>query len=365
MVGLKFFCCLERNIMGLLDETISGIAPQNTEVRKQAKDRLDKLAIPHWSLGKLQDLALQLAGITGSMHPEVKKRVVVTCAGDHGVVAEGVSAFPKEVSIEMVKNFLNSGGSVNALAAASATDVLIADFGVDADFSQLGERLIDKKVRRGTRNFYREPAMTREEAVQAVEGGIEIVRDNAEKYDVFATGDMGIGNTTPSSAICSVFTGGSAQEVTGRGTGIADAALSRKIEVIDAAVKLHNPDPSDGIDILSKVGGYEIGGIAGIILGAAAQGKPVVVDGFISTAGALIAATLAPLSKEYMISAHKSVEIGHIRMLELLGLDPMLDLNFRLGEGTGSVVCMNLLDAAVAVLSNIMTFEEAAVSPQL
>ena len=253
--------------MALLEETVESIVSQNSTVREQAKDRLDKLAIPHWSLGKLQDLALQLAGITGSMHPEVKKRVVVTCAGDHGVVAEGVSAFPQAVSIEMVKNFLNSGASVNALAAVSGTDVLIADFGVDADFSQLGDRLIDKKVRRGTSNFYLEAAMTREEAVQAIEGGIEIVRDNAEAYDVFATGDMGIGNTTPSSAICSVLTGLSVAEVTGRGTGIADSALSRKIEVIDGAIRRHKPDKADGLDILSKVGALRLEALPGLSSG--------------------------------------------------------------------------------------------------
>ncbi len=352
-------------MMGVLEETVSLIAPQNIQMRQKAKLRLDQLAIPHWSLGKLQDLALNLAGMTSSMQPPVERRVVITCAGDHGIVDEGVSAFPKSVTIEMVKNFINKGASINALAAVSNTDVLVADFGVDAELSTLGGKLINKKVGRGTRNFYREPAMTRSEAIRAIEGGIEIVMDNISKYDVFATGDMGIGNTTPSSAICSVFTGMSAQEVTGRGTGIDDPALSNKIRIIDEAITLRSPDKSDGVDVLSKVGGFEIGGIAGIILGAAAYKKPVVVDGFISTAGAMIAASIAPDSKEYMISAHKSVELGHIRMLEHLKLEPMLDLDFRLGEGTGSAVCMNLLDSAVAVLSNIMTFDEASVSPNI
>ncbi len=349
--------------MGLLEETLLRIKPQNQEIKAQAKQRLDQLAIPHWSLGKLQDLALDLAGMTGSMQPPVKRRVVVTCAGDHGIVEEGVSAFPKEVTIEMVKNFINRGASINALCEVSGTDVLIADFGVAADLSALQGRLLDKKVGPGTKNFYKEPAMTRDEAVRAIEGGIEIVRDHAQKYDVFATGDMGIGNTTPSSAICAVLTGLSADEVTGRGTGLDDPALSRKTRVIQEAVTRRNPDKTDAVDVLAKVGGYEIGGIAGVILGAAAYGKPVVVDGFISTAGAMIAATLSPVTKEYMISAHKSVELGHQVMLEYLGLDPLLDLDFRLGEGTGSAVCMHLLDSAVAVLNNIMTFEEAAVSP--
>lgn len=351
--------------MGVLEETVSLIEPQNIQMREEAQTRLDQLAIPHWSLGKLQDLALNLAGMTSSMQPPVERRVVITCAGDHGIVAEGVSAFPKTVTIEMVKNFINKGASINALAAASNTDVLIADFGVDADLSALGGKLINKKVGRGTRNFYREPAMTRVEAMRAIEGGIEIVKDNIAEYDVFATGDMGIGNTTPSSAICSVMTGLSVQDVTGRGTGIDDPALSNKIRIIDEAITLRSPDKSDGIDVLSKVGGFEIGGIAGVILGAAAYKKPVVVDGFISTAGAMIAAAIAPDSKEYMISAHKSAELGHIRMLEHLRLDPVLDLDLRLGEGTGSAVCMNLLDSAVAVLANIMTFEEASVSPNI
>ncbi len=351
--------------MGLLEETINKISPQNEAVRTCAKDRLDQLAIPHWSLGKLQDLALNLAGITSEMKPPVGRRVVVTCAGDHGVVAEGVSAFPKEVSIEMVKNFVNKGASINALAAVSNTDVLVADFGVDADFSAISDKMIDKKVGFGTKNFAVEPAMSREEAVRAIEGGIEIVMDNADLYDVFATGDMGIGNTTPSSAICSVLTGLSVEEVTGRGTGIDNEALIKKAEVIQRAIDLHKPDMSDGLDVLAKVGGFEIGGIAGIIIGAAACKKPVVIDGFISTAGALIAATLVPACKEYMISAHKSVEIGHIKMLEHLGLDPLLDLDFRLGEGTGAAVCMNLLDSAVAVLTDIMTFDEAAVTPSI
>ncbi len=351
--------------MGLLEETVVQLQPQDETKRKEAKERLDKLAIPHWSLGKLQDLALNLAGMRGSMTPAVARRVVITCAGDHGIVAEGVSAFPKEVTIEMVKNFLRRGASINALSKVSGTEVLVADFGVDADLSDLGEGLIAKKVARGTKNFYVEPAMSREEAVRAIEGGIEIVQDNLDKYDVFATGDMGIGNTTPSSAICAALTGLPALEVTGRGTGIGDPALLKKAKVIDEALARRHPDTSDGLDVLAKVGGFEIGGIAGIILGAAAARRPVVVDGFISTAGAMIAATLNPLAKEYMISAHKSVEPGHIQMLKYLGLDPLLDLNFRLGEGTGSAVCMGLLDAAVAVLTDIMTFEEAAVSTRI
>ena len=347
--------------MGLLADTIDKVRGYDMQSWDTAKNRLDNLAIPHWSLGRLQDLALQLAAITGSQHPAVGRRVVVTCAGDHGIVEEGVSAFPKEVTVEMVHNFLRGGASINALSKASGTDVLIADFGVDHDFGGV-EGLIDKKVVRSTKNFLCEAAMTREQAVRAIEGGIEIVQDNFERYDVFATGDMGIGNTTPSTAICSVICEVCPCEVTGRGTGIDDRALNKKSRVISEAIELHKPDKNDAVDVLAKVGGLEIGGIAGVILGAAAKRRPVVVDGFISTAGALIASTLAPETRKYMISAHNSVEPGHRKMLDYLGLEPLLGLNMRLGEGTGGAVAMPLLDAAAAVLADIMTFSEAVVS---
>ncbi|BHH83149.1 nicotinate-nucleotide--dimethylbenzimidazole phosphoribosyltransferase [Desulforhopalus sp. 52FAK] len=351
--------------MGLLERTIKDIFPQDSSARDLAKDRLDNLAIPHWALGDLMDLAIELAGMTRSVNPVVAKKTVVTMAADHGVVAEGVSKFPSEVTPQMVYNFVNGGAGINALARQAGADVIVVDMGVNADLKDLAEagKIINKKVGLGTDNIAVGPAMSRAMAVRALESGIDIANDLAKTTDLFGTGDMGIGNTTPSAAIAAVCTKKSVEELTGRGTGLDDEQLSHKIEVIKRAIEVNSISASDGVDILAKVGGFEIGGIAGLILGAAANQKPIIIDGFISTAGALIASTIEPFVKDYLIFAHRSVEPGHKAMQEHLGCKkPLLDLNFRLGEGTGAAVAMNLVEGAVAILTEVATFEEAAVA---
>lgn len=348
----------------LLKRTLADIAPIDSGARLKARERLDQLAIPHWSLGRLMDLALDLAAITGSTHPDVRRKSIAVMAGDHGIVETGVSKFPQAVTVEMVRNFVKEGASINALARQVGAKVTVVDAGVAGDLSELtaGGKIVNKRVAPGTANFAKGPAMTREQAIRSIEAGIEVAEALAEETDLFGTGDMGIGNTSPSSAIISVICGRSVADVTGRGTGLDDDALAGKIAILEQALKLNNPDPQDGLDVLAKVGGFEIGAIAGLILGAAAQKKPVMIDGIISTAGALIAYSLSPSCKDYMVAGHRSVEQGHKVALDFLGKTPLLDLELRLGEGTGGAVAMNLVDTAVAVLTEIATFEEAAVS---
>ena len=350
--------------MSLLERTIKDIYPQDSDYRNRAKERLDQLALPHWSLGDLMDLSMDLAGITRSINPPVARKAIVTMAGDHGVVAEGVSKFPQEVTPQMVYNFVNGGAGINALAKQAGAEVIVVDMGVAADLNDLADqgKIINKKVGLGTDNIALGPAMSHAMATRAVESGIDIAMDLGNRIDVFGTGDMGIGNTTPSTAIAAVMTGKPIEELTGRGTGLDDEQLAHKQEVIKKILACNTPDPKNGLDILAKVGGFEIGGIAGLIIGAAAQKKPVVVDGFISSAGALIAVALEPFVRDYIVCAHRSMEPGHRAMQEKLGCTPLLDLNMRLGEGTGAALAMNLVEAAVAVLTEVATFEEAAVA---
>ncbi len=352
--------------MGLtLQEVITGIKPVSQEWRLKARNHLNNLAIPRGSLGELLNLAEQLAAIKESLKPQVKRKTVVTMAGDHGVVAEGVSAFPQEVTPQMVANFVAGGAAINVLAEVAGARVMVVDMGTAADLSNLVEegKILSYKVGYGTGNIAQGPAMTREQAIQALEAGISIVGDLVrDGVDLLATGDMGIGNTTPSSAILAVFSGRSVHEVTGRGTGISDDAMENKIRVIQRALDVNRPNPQDSLDVLAKVGGFEIGGIAGVILGAAYYRVPVVVDGFISSAGALIAKGLAPDSVEYMIAAHQSMEYGHQFMLEELGIKPFLNLNLRLGEGTGAALAMNIVEASAQIIGKMLTFEDAGVS---
>ena len=348
-----------------LQETINGIKPVSLEWRVKARDYLNQLAIPQGSLGELLVLAEQLAAIKETLKPSVHKKAVVTMAGDHGVVEEGVSAFPQEVTPQMVSNFVRGGAAINVLAAVAGAQVLVVDMGVAADLEKLvrEKKILSYKIGCGTSNMAKGPAMTRAQAVQTMQSGIEIVgnlvRDGVE---LLATGDMGIGNTTSSSAILSVLSGLPVRDVTGRGTGISDTALENKIRVIEKAIALNEPDAKDPLDVLAKVGGFEIGGIAGLILGAAYHKVPILVDGFISTAGALVAKALAPNSVEYMIAAHRSLEYGHSLMLEELGLNPLLNLNLRLGEGTGAALAMNIIEAAAQVICKMLTFEAAGVT---
>ncbi len=351
--------------MGLLEETIKKIYPQDTESREQAKTRLDQLTMPHWALGDLMDLAIDLAGMTRTVKPPVAKKAVITMAGDHGVVAEGVSKYPAEVTQQMVLNFVGGGAGINAIADQAGADVHIVDMGVNGDLSELASagKIIDKKIGFGTNNICTGPAMSIAQAKKSIEAGIDIVEELKNSIDLFATGDMGIGNTTPSTAIAAVLTGVEVEKLTGRGTGLDDEQLKHKSAIVAKCLEVNKPDAKNGIDILSKVGGFEIGGIAGVILGAAANRKPILVDGFISTAGALIAYTIEPFVRDYIICSHRSMEPGHKYMQEKLGCaKPLLDLNMRLGEGTGAALCMNLVEAAVGVLTKVATFEEAAVA---
>ncbi len=345
-----------------LQETLKGISPLDKKYFELAKRRLDNLTKPPGSLGRLEEIAQRLAAIKENAMPELGRKVIFTLAGDHGVCEEGVSAYPKEVTAQMVFNFLRGGAAINVLGRHAGADVVVVDAGVDYDFGDV-PGLVNGKVVPGTMNMCKGPAMTREEAVASVELGIRLVHDHAKKgYGLIGTGDMGIGNTTPSSAIAAVITGTPVATVTGRGTGITDSALDEKIKTIEKAIDVNRPDPDDALDVLSKVGGAEIGGIAGVCLGAAAMRVPVVVDGFISTAGALISYTLEPKSAEYMFSAHRSQEPGQRAMLEHMGLAPILDLDMRLGEGTGSAIAMLVIEAALKIYREMATFGEAGVT---
>lgn len=349
----------------MLQKTINAITPLDEEAMAAARDRQAQLTKPAGSLGRLETLSIQIAGIAGRLDPPLAERVVIVAAGDHGVTAEGVSAYPSAVTPQMVLNFLNGGAAINVLARQAGARVVVLDAGVAADLPAHPD-LISAKIAPGTNNFAHGPAMTREQAAQAIETGITALVDEHKKgLHLVGTGDMGIGNTTPSSAICAVFTRTDVANITGRGTGIDDATLEHKIKIIERALTVNTPDPSDPLDVLAKVGGFEIGAIAGVILGAAAHRMPVLVDGFISTAGALIAAALAPLSRHYMIAAHRSVEPGHQIMQSFLNLQPIFHLDLRLGEGTGSALAMPVVAAATATLNEMATFAEASVSGKL
>ena len=351
--------------MSLLAQTISAIEPQSQEFRKLAEEHILSLTMPRWALGRVLDLAVDLAGMTRSLRPLVKQKNIVLLAGDHGVLAEGVSDQPKEVTLQMVHNFVRRGAGINVLAANAGASVTVVDMGVNGSLQDLVDsgKIISKKIAWGTNNFTQGPAMTREQAIAAVEAGIEVARQLSPATELFGTGEMGIGNTTPSSAIIAVMTGTSdISSVVDRGAGLSVAKLPLKVDAIRRGIARNQPDPADGLDVLHKIGGFEIGGIAGLILGAAALKKPVVVDGFISTAGALIAHSLCPTSADYMIAAHGSMERGHQPMLDLLNKIPLLDLNMRLGEGTGAALAMNIVDAAVAVLTEMSTFSSAGVT---
>jgi nicotinate-nucleotide--dimethylbenzimidazole phosphoribosyltransferase len=348
--------------MEKIAETIRKIRKINHELVNEAQARLDRLTKPQGSLGRLEGLAKRVVGITGQARPRIQEKAIVTMAADHGVVAEGVSAYPQAVTPQMVYNFLRGGAAINVLARHVGARVVVVDMGVAQELEP-HPQLVNKKIKYGTNNIARGPAMHREEAVRAIEAGIEVVEQEAQKgLSMVGTGDMGIGNTTASSAITAVFTGASAQQVTGRGTGIDDAVLRNKIHVVERALQINKPDPHDPINVLAKVGGLEIGGLVGVILAGAAHGIPVVIDGFISGAAALIACAIEPEVREYIIAAHCSAEPGHRIALQHMGCEPLLDLGMRLGEGTGAALGMSLVEAAMRILNDMATFKDAGVS---
>ncbi len=345
-----------------LNETIQAIEPVDPTWIQRGRTRLDRLTKPVGSLGRLEELAARYVAMTGEERPKVPRAAVFTFAADHGVAQEGVSAYPSSVTAQMVLNFLGGGAAVNVLASHVGAEVLVVDIGVAHQFGPL-PNLIVRKVAMGTRNLAREPAMSREEAIRAVEVGIDLAAEAVQRgIGLVGTGDMGIGNTTPSAAITAMLTGQPVATVTGRGTGVDEEGHGRKVAVIERALNLHRPNPGDPLDLLAKVGGLEIAGLAGLILGAAANRVPVVLDGFIAGAAALIAAGLQPLCREYMVASHRSVERGHQAALDWLGLTPLFDLDLRLGEGTGACLGIGLVQASIKILTQMATFDEAGVS---
>jgi nicotinate-nucleotide--dimethylbenzimidazole phosphoribosyltransferase len=343
-------------------ETIERIQQTDLRLLAQAQARLDRLTKPIGSLGRLEELAARYVMITGEMKPAVPRGAVFTFAADHGVTAEGVSAYPSAVTPQMVLNFLRGGAGVNVLARHAGIEVRVVDIGVAFDFEAAPE-LIHRKVMPGTKNLLVESAMSPIQAEQALQVGIELATEAAlQGIGLIGTGEMGIGNTTASSAIAAVMTRRPVSEVTGRGTGIDDASHLRKIDVIQRALDLHRLDSANALKILASVGGLEIGGLAGLMLGAAAARIPVVLDGFIAGAAALIAVGLQPRCKDYLIASHRSVERGHEVILNHLGLKPLFDLDLRLGEGTGACLGMSLVFAAIKIFTEMATFDEAGVS---
>ena len=346
----------------LLSNTIEMIKPRDKKAMAQARARQDTLTKPPGSLGRLEELSIKLAGIQGEPVPQIRHKAIITMAGDHGVVAEGIGNWPQSVTAQMVYNFLSGGAGINVLARQTGVRLIVVDIGVAAEL-ETDARLLSRKIAPGTQNMAVGAAMSGEQAVRAIETGIEIVTDEVAKgLNIVGTGDMGIGNTTASSAISAVMMGKPAAEVTGRGTGIDDEQLAHKIAVIERALAANHPDPGRPLEVLAKVGGFEIGGLVGVMLAAAAHRIPVVIDGFISGAAALIASALSPALKDFLIAAHVSAEVGHPLLLEHLGLKPLLDLGMRLGEGTGAALGIFLAEAAARVLAEMSTFAEAGVS---
>jgi nicotinate-nucleotide--dimethylbenzimidazole phosphoribosyltransferase len=339
------------------------IPPIDEGARQKARERQDRLTKPAGSLGRLEQLSIDLAGMTGQLSPPLKHRVVFTLAADHGVATEGVSAYPREVTAQMVLNFLAGGAAVNVLARLVGARVVVADLGVDADLPN-HPQLRSLKVRRGTASITQGPAMSVEEAQEAIDHGRQLVLDEIERgLDVALTGDMGIGNTTASAALICALSRLDPKDVVGRGTGVDDAGLERKRDAVRAALDINAQRIARGpLDALAAVGGLEIAGLAGVIIEAASHRKPVVIDGFISGAAALAAARITPGSTGYMIASHRSQELGHGAALKELGLKPLFDLDLRLGEGTGALLALPLLDAAVRILNDMATFDEAGVS---
>jgi nicotinate-nucleotide--dimethylbenzimidazole phosphoribosyltransferase len=349
-------------MMNELSQIISQIEPVDPDWLARAQARLDSLTKPRGSLGRLEELAARYVAIRQDPWPELQTKWVVVFAADHGVVAEGVSAYPQDVTYQMVYNFLQGGAGINVLARHARARVEVVDIGVNHDFAEVPE-LISRKVAYGSRNMAQGPALTREEALKALLVGVERSEAaTAAGVDVIAAGDMGIGNSTPAAALAAVFTGRLVSAVTGRGTGIDDKVWQHKVAVINRAVTLNHPDPADPLGALAAVGGLEIAGIAGLILGCAAARRPLLLDGFIATAGALVAVALAPAAADYLIAAHRSVEPGHQTVLDFLGLKPLLNLNMRLGEGTGAALGMLLLEASLKIYREMATFDEAGVS---
>jgi nicotinate-nucleotide--dimethylbenzimidazole phosphoribosyltransferase len=348
-----------------LDEILTQIRPLDRSSERATQERLDSLTKPLGSLGKLEDLARRIAVIQGKVPPRLGRKLLFVFAADHGITQEGVSAYPKDVTAQMTYNFLNGGAAINVLARHYGVDTEVVDVGVDCEFGE-PRGLRNCKVRRGTANFARGPAMTRDEAARSVKLGIELAREAAaENVFLLGAGDMGIGNTSSATAILCAMTGTAPDAAVGRGTGIDDATLARKIAAIEKGLDINCPDPDDALDVLAKIGGLEIGAMTGVILGAAAFRLPMVLDGFIAGAAALLAQRLSAHVREFLFASHLSAEKGHGLMLDELKVTPVLDLQMRLGEGTGACLLMGLIEAAVKIMGEMATFESAGVKEKL
>jgi len=347
--------------LSLLQDTLAAIREPDAAAAAEARRKLDAKTKPLGSLGRLEELARAVAGIRRAAVPELPVKAMVVMAGDHGVAEEGVSAFPQSVTAQMVLNFASGGAAINVLSRQVDARLVVVDVGVKGELPPL-HAVRPSRVMDGTRNFAKGPAMTRAEAVRAIEVGIGIADELAKDgVTLIGLGEMGIANSTTAAALTSALTGRAPAEVTGRGTGIDDATLGHKVEVIERALRI-NGGASDPVEILARLGGLEIAGLAGVVLGAAARSIPVLTDGFIATAGALAAARICPAATGAILASHRSVEIGHRIQLEALGKQPLFDLDLRLGEGTGAALAMPMVDAAVRILREMASFEDAGVS---
>ena len=345
-----------------LAQALERTGPANASAMARAVERQSNLTKPPGSLGRLEEISIKLAGIFGTERPAIGGKAVIIAAGDHGVVAQGVTGYPQEVTAQMVMNFLAGGAAISVMSRHLGIRQVTVDAGVAADLPEHPD-LRSLKIDRGTSDISQGPAMSRQQAEQCLEAGINLVVEVIESgVDLVATGDMGIGNTTASSAITAAVTGLDPEQTTGEGTGRNPQELQHKIGVVRTSLSVNSPNPSDGVDLLAKVGGFEIGVLAGVILGAAMMRRPVVVDGFISGAAALVAGAVCPEARDYMIGSHVSAELGHRVALAELGLSPILDMGMRLGEGTGAALAMPIVEVAAATLSEMATFAEAGVS---
>lgn len=347
----------------VLHEAIASIPLLRQEWYERAGQRLNSLTKPLGSLGRLEEIAARIVAIREELRPACGKKAIFTFAADHGVTDEGVSAYPKAVTRQMVLNFLSGGAAINVLCRHLGIDVVVVDIGVDGETSELAG-LLRKKIAPGTKNMARGPAMSTAEMYGALQVGVELADDAAEnRSTLIGTGEMGIGNTTAASAITAVLAGQPVADVTGRGAGLDDAGWRRKVQVIERSLAVNQPDPSEPLEVLQKVGGLEIAGLTGLILGAAARRIPVVVDGFISSAAAALACAIQPRTRQFLFAAHRSSEPGHAALLRFIGQTPLLDLHMRLGEGTGAALAMTLIESAIRLLNEMATFSSAGVSP--
>lgn len=348
--------------MSSLETILKSIRTVDNNLEPRLRARLNNLTKPPGSLGSLEDIVTRYGLMTNTENPRLGKKRIYTFAADHGVVESGVTCYPKAVTYQMVINMLAGGAAVNVLARHAGAEIRVVDIGVDADFNDLSN-LIHRKIRRGTDNIEHGPAMSEEEAVQAINVGIEMANQaHTDGVSILGTGEMGIANTTPSSALCSVLLPCDVQAVTGRGTGVSDAMLAKKVRVIERAIHVNKALLSDPLKILSALGGLEIAGICGLCLGAAANRIPVVIDGFISSAGALVACRLCETVRQYLFFSHLSQEQGHRVFMQQFDIRPILDLDLRLGEGTGAALAMTIIDASIKIYNEMATFDNAGVS---